>query len=312
MDEYKEIIEYYKSTLIFKLSQIGYALNCDLLFSDRLELLPLNKCFELIKYLKDGNKVFIDYWFFNNNNIENFYAIINNIKLLNIKLIFYIQAEPYLPSEIFDVLLPISYRIYAQNNNYSHPNVHYMPIGIRDCGNVTKEIHPNFYHSYLLNEGLKNVNKEHLCLIGGMGDTHLERILSYNYLKDLSFVYDISKFNYSVNITSHYGKIPIHKYYDFIHRSIYIVSPPGVGVDCYRFFESIYLKSIPIVKRTNTVFDKAYNIFPCLIVNNWSDITFDLLKLNLPDLQRKMNDFHIKYPNFYTDTSVLDKLLLET
>jgi len=235
MDEYKEIVEYYKSTLIFKLSQIGHALNCDLLFSDRLELLPLYKCFELIKYLKDGNKVFMDYGVLKNN-IQNFYAIINNIKLLNIKLIFYIQFEPYLPSEVFDVLLPISYRIYAQNNNYSHPNVHYIPIGIRDCGNTVKPQHENFYHSYLLNEGLKNVNKEHLCLIGGMGDTHLERILSYNYLKDLSFVYDISKFNYSVNITSHYGKIPIHKYYDFIHRSIYIVSPRGCGVDCHLFF----------------------------------------------------------------------------
>jgi len=32
MDEYKEIVEYYKSTLIFKLSMIGHALNCDLLF----------------------------------------------------------------------------------------------------------------------------------------------------------------------------------------------------------------------------------------------------------------------------------------
>ena len=53
MDEYNEIVEWYKSTLIFKLSQIGFALNCNLLFSDRLSLLSLNKCFELIKYIYD-------------------------------------------------------------------------------------------------------------------------------------------------------------------------------------------------------------------------------------------------------------------
>jgi hypothetical protein len=37
MEEYKEIIEWYKSSLIFKLSQLGYALNCNLLFTNRLE-----------------------------------------------------------------------------------------------------------------------------------------------------------------------------------------------------------------------------------------------------------------------------------
>ena len=53
MEEYKEIIQYYNSTLIFKLSQIGYALNCNLIFSDRLEKINIYKSFELIQFLKD-------------------------------------------------------------------------------------------------------------------------------------------------------------------------------------------------------------------------------------------------------------------
>ena len=60
MDEYKEIVEYYNETLIFKFSSIGYALNCDLIFTDRLQLLPIDKSFELLKYLKDGNKILIN------------------------------------------------------------------------------------------------------------------------------------------------------------------------------------------------------------------------------------------------------------
>ena len=309
MDEYNEIVEWYKSTLIFKLSQIGFALNCNLLFSDRLSLLSLNKCFELIKYLKDGDKIFIAFDALQR--IENLYLIINNINLLNIKVIFYIQFEPFLPSEIINLLLPISYSIYVQNNNYSHPNVHYMPIGIRDCGITIKPGHDNFYHNYLFNEGLKTVIKEHLCLIGGVGNTHHDRLISYNYLKDKSFVYDISNFTYSINMTSIWGKIPVHKLYDYIHRSHYIVAPSGLGVDTHRFFEAIYLNTIPIVKKTNTSFDKVYDIFPCLVINEWSDITLDLLNFNLPILQTKMNNFYQKYPNCFTDTTILNQLLLQ-
>ena len=89
MDEYKEIIEYYNSTLIFKFSSIGYALTCDLIFTDRLKLLTIDKSFELIKYLKDGNKIFINIGSLIL--IENLHKIINSIKSLNIKVIFYLQ-----------------------------------------------------------------------------------------------------------------------------------------------------------------------------------------------------------------------------
>jgi len=310
MDEYKEIVEYYNSILLFKLSQIGYALNCDLLISDRLELLPINKCLNLLKYLKDGDKLFINLCA--NRFMEYFYIIYNNIKLLNIKLTFYLMFEPYVNHNIIELLLPISYNIFANNNNYSHPKVHCMPIGIRDCGIITKSMHDNFHHSYLYNEGLKNVSKKHLCLIGGFANTNPDRLISYNTLKNKSFIYDIYNFNYSINLTSKYGNIPIYKYYNFIHLSYYAIAPYGAGVDTHRFFEILYLKTIPIVKKTNTPFDKLYDIFPCLVINEWSDINEDLLNSNLPILQSKIDEFNKKYPNCYFNNNVLDELLLQT
>ena len=310
MDKYKQIVEYYNETLIFKFSSIGYALKCDLIFTDRLILLPLDKSFELLKYLKDGNKIFINIGslLF----MENLHKIINNIKSLNIKVIFYLQFEPIIPPEIIELLLPISYSIYNQNNHYSHQNVHCMPIGIRDCGITIKPGHENFYHTYLFNQGLKNVIKKHLCLISGFANTHPDRLISYNCLKDKSFIYDISNFKYSFNMTSTWGKIPSYKFYNFIHQSFYVIAPSGLGVDTHRFFEAIYLKTIPIVKKTNSVFDKIYEIFPCLVINEWSDITKELLDSNLDNLTIKMNEFHEKYKNCYTDISLLDELLLQT
>ena len=109
-----------------------------------------------------------------------------------------------------------------------------MPIGIRDCGTIAKSMHDNFYHSYLFNECLNNVSKKHLCLIGGIANqNHSDRLISYNYLKDKSFFYDISKFQFPYNMTSNYGKIPV---YDYINQSNYVIAPYGGGVDTHRFF----------------------------------------------------------------------------
>ena len=310
MEEYKEIIDWYKSTLIFKLSQIGYALNCNLIFSDRLEKIEIDKSFQLIKFLKDGDKIFMDLGAIKF--IERLNNIVNAIKSLNIKLIFYLQYEPNVPNDIINLLLPLSYHIYSQNNNFSHQLVHCMPIGIRDCGTIAKSMHDNFDHSYLFNEGLKTISKKYLCLIGGVGDTHPDRLISYKCLKDKSFVYDISKFIFPFNMTSRYGRVPIYKYYEYINQSSYVITPSGAGVDTHRFFEVIYLKSIPIVKKTNTVFDKLYDIFPCLIINDWNDITEELLNSNLSILKSKINDFFQKYPDCYFNNNVLDDLLLTT
>ena len=310
MEEYKEIIDWYKSTLIFKLSQISYALNCNLLFSDRLQYLDMDKSFKLIKFLKDGDKIFMDLRSIQY--IERLNNIVNTIKSLNIKLIFYLQFEPFVPYDIINLLLPLAYHIYSNNNNFSHPLVHCMPIGIRDCGITVKPQHENFYHTYLFNEGLKNVSKKHLCLIGGVGDTHPDRLISYNCLKDKSFVYDISKFKFPFNMTSVWGKVPVFKYYQYINQSHYVIAPSGLGVDTHRFFEVLYLKSIPIVKKTNSVFDKLYDIFPCLVINEWNDITEELLNSNLTSLKLKINDFFEKYPDCYFNINVLDDLLLTT
>jgi hypothetical protein len=251
------------------------------------DLIDIKKSFELIKFLKDGDKIFIDIGSLKP--IEIIINIIIAIKSLNIKLIFYLQYEAFVSHDIINILLPLAYHIYSNNNNFSHPLVHCMPIGIRDCGSIAKTMHNNFYHSYLFNESLKNVSKKYLCLIGGIAiDNHPDRLISHNFLKDKSFVYDVSKNNFNYNMTSYYGKIPVYKYYEYINQSNYVIAPYGCGVDTHRFFEIIYLKSIPIVKKTNIPFDKLYNIFPCLVITEWNDITEELLNSNLSILKLKI------------------------
>ena len=107
--------------------------------------------------------------------------------------------------------------------------------------------------------------------------THFERNRCYEMLKNQNFVLNLNNGNYEKQPSIHCGKVPVWTNYEYTHKSIYVLSPRGAGEDCHRFYEAIYLYSIPIVKRTNTPFDKLYNVFPCLIVNDWNEVTQELL-----------------------------------
>jgi hypothetical protein len=131
-------------------------------------------------------------------------------------------------------------------------------------------------------------------------------------LKNYSFVINLNDNSYEKQPSVHCGKVPIWINYEYTHKSYYTLSPRGCGEDCHRFYEAIYLDSIPIVKRTNTTFDKLYNIFPCLVVNDWNEITEELLLYKKDEYIEKIKTFKIKYPNSFTDLNSIYELLLQT
>ena len=70
-----------------------------------------------------------------------------------------------------------------------------------------------------------------------------------------------------------YEKIPEKIVYENTKKSKYALCPRGCGEDTHRFYESISLACVPIVIKTNTVFDRLYTEFPCLTVDKWEDVT---------------------------------------
>ena len=56
----------------------------------------------------------------------------------------------------------------------------------------------------------------------------------------------------------------------------FVLSPHGNGLDCHRTWEALCLGCIPIVK--TSPLDSMYNELPVLIVNDWNDITIELLQ----------------------------------
>lgn len=63
--------------------------------------------------------------------------------------------------------------------------------------------------------------------------------------------------------------------------------PEGNGLDTHRFYEALWLNTIPIVKRNSL--SKMYSNFPCVIVDNWQDINESMLreKLDKYNIEKK-------------------------
>jgi len=69
----------------------------------------------------------------------------------------------------------------------------------------------------------------------------------------------------------------------------FVLSPQGGGLDCHRTWEALCLGCIPIVKTSqiNYLFDDL----PVLIVNEWKDVTKNLLEQTVADFSTKKFDY---------------------
>lgn len=84
--------------------------------------------------------------------------------------------------------------------------------------------------------------------------------------------------------------IPIVKsmeYKDYLRKLKtykYCISPEGNGIDCYRTWEALYMKTIPICKRSVLV-EHFAKTFPIYIVDDWKD-------LDVKDLEKRYDTFN--------------------
>ena len=60
-------------------------------------------------------------------------------------------------------------------------------------------------------------------------------------------------------------------------------------MDCHRTWEALCLGSIPILKAPN--FKSLFEDLPVLIVNNWSEVTEDLLNITIINFKSKLFNY---------------------
>jgi hypothetical protein len=314
--------DFITNNIIVHFTSIGIANLCDYVICDRFDdnygksepSIILDKLIGL----KNGDKLFL-----NGFNLQTYPQIINTlISVLvnkNIKLVFYIGViEPILNNNIINSLLPYSITIYCTNN--INPNCKILPIGLRD-GEEVHPNHKNFSGKDILDEMINVRIKKYLCLLCFTNATHNTRVDCENKLGDESFVYNLNSDNnmklenrggnvkLSDKQSMHCGMIPQWIFYQSCHESYYTLCPRGAGEDTHRFFESIALNSIPIVKRTNTPFDETFSFFPCLIVDDWDECTEEYLQTNLNNKVYALKKFHNNYPDFLTNLDTIKNML---
>lgn len=68
----------------------------------------------------------------------------------------------------------------------------------------------------------------------------------------------------------------IAEYWEFISKGVFIISPPGNGIDCHRIWEALYLKCVPVVKEHESF--SQFKHLPILFVNSWEEVTVEFLK----------------------------------
>ena len=111
----------------------------------------------------------------------------------------------------------------------------------------------------------------------GMFRTHLQRIIPNN----------IIHYDYPRNRDD---------YWNECRKYTFVISPHGNGLDCIRTWESLCLGCIVIVKKSDI--DNLYNELPVLIVDEWHDITEDLLNKTIDNFSKKqfnMEKITMKY-----------------
>ena len=307
------------SQLIFKLSQIGFALHSTLCYTNRINV-GIHDYAEYAAQLRDGDSVFIS----TRESEVPVHTLVAILRARNVRVVFYIMEEPLVAWEFVESLLPVSIRILVQNNEYDHPKVGIMPIGIRDCGSIVA-MHRRFDHKYLLEKGVSHrttlgANVRPIkCLLCFSVWTHPSRQECYDLFAGApSFVYNLNDAAVAADTREvapeeiRFEKVPVSLVYQKTMESRYALCPRGCGVDTHRFYECIYLGCVPIVIRTNTVFDRLYapdTGFPCLVVERWTDVTDELLGMSYPQCFVRMREFHARYPRFLTDLDSIQGLL---
>jgi hypothetical protein len=310
------------SQLIFKCSQIGFALRSTLCYTNRINV-GIHDYAEYAAQLRDGDSIFIS----TRESEVPVHTLVAILRARNIRVVFYIIEEPLVSWEFVERLLPVSIRILVQNNQYDHPKVGIMPIGIRDCGSVVP-MHRRFHHSCLYERGVSmrltadTVTQRPIkCLLCFSIWTHPSRQECYDLFSSSassSFVYNLNDDPAPERCDERekrdtpeyfYEKIPPAVIYDKTLESRYALCPRGCGVDTHRFYECIYLGCVPIVLRTHTVFDRLYREFPSLVVERWADVTEELLDSCYQECFARMRDFHARYPRFLTDLDSIEGLL---
>ena len=184
---------------------------------------------------------------------------------------------------------PYLIKWYAQNTRIQNDNkIIQLPIGL-DYHTILNNPQHNWKSD---NEGyLPSQQETILQNIKTLSKPFYERKLTNVYI---NFTLNADRFGQRKDALNKIPKHLLHYNSNFTKRTqlwkemsnfAFILSPFGVGMDCHRTWEALILGCIPIVKATN--FTLMFKDLPVLIVNDWKEVTKELLEKTIEDFKHK-------------------------
>jgi hypothetical protein len=159
---------------------------------------------------------------------------------------------------------------YAQNAVLNHPKLIPIPIGIAN---------KQWPHGNLdtLKEVLDNAG-------------HKKNILVYKNFDISTNTHVRQRINLITNNNQIFmsGNLPHEQYLKTMASSLFIISPPGNGVDCHRIWEALYLKCIPVVE--NNICFRGFEDLPILFIKDWNEVTIPYLRSKIDYFSSKQFD----------------------
>lgn len=186
-------------------------------------------------------------------------------------------------SDYIDVNLPNLVKWFGQNIDCINPRIESLPIGLENTKNFTKFSKKDLLFEY----SLKDIQTQKLVYANfSLWTNPMERNRCFDFVKKSKFITNECSTNVLQDgYESWLSNVKLHEY---------VLCPVGNGIDTHRLWETLYLGRVPIVISNNNT--RFYENLPILFVNDWLDITEELL-LN------KMN--------YFSDKSKFDFNLLD-
>ena len=272
MDKYYKIIKYYNAISFKNIADIN-------LYNSKFNINQLNNKSNIIILVKHLNSCFI--------------TIINDIlPLINIPfIIISILEDSTFPNhfENLDIIYNNKYfkHLFVINSTISNNDkITCFPYGLNYHSSKEEIIDQDILISLLEKKSKhfsERIPKIYCNFQFNITDNERSNILN-NLNHELLFIQEefINKNNYFDNLCNY----------------TFILSPRGHGLDCIRTFEGLVLGCIPILKK-NELNLEMYNDLPVLIVNEWTDITNELLHETIIEFKNKIFNYKKITLNYY-------------
>lgn len=81
------------------------------------------------------------------------------------------------------------------------------------------------------------------------------------------------------------GRKPYADYLKDLSQSVFVVSPPGGGVDCHRTWEALLFGCYPIVE--SSFLNPLYVDLPVVVVQNWDEVSYEFLEAKYLEFKKR-------------------------